>query len=516
MKSRQLLSIVFSLIMVTGVSAGSAAYAQSDDLEEIEDIIEDFCELDDSAKQEFFSEYPDYAKYDERLATICDIEDKDEREAALDELTDEAIPNARDENDDNETEDDSEDETETEMEDNDKRHEDLDDRLERFCEMSDDEKAALFADHPRISEFKDKLTEFCQIEDEDQREDAIDEFIDEFVPGTHDEIEYSDKYSNEGKGNLHEHLAMMCEMSDDDKSKFMEMVSDLPEDIREKLADFCDMTKDEQRNLLDSIRERMDEFKKEHMMIVREMQEKFDDIREHKVEYERFCSMSDSELAAATFDADFIDKASKWCDMTPEERDAYKKEHHDAAMDSKEKRHDALERMKENKELSHRLKAMVLDDDSDDKISELKEKIRERSQEHDKKKLELKEKFRENKSDLKFRFSEMSDIRKSDIKERLKEMKEFKNEIRLKSDSLTDEEKQELRAEFIEKAKDMQLAWITPRDQISAGIEPDQIECREGYTLVMKNSNGLPMCVKAKSAIKMIEKGYAVPVEPAN
>ena len=425
--------------MVTGVSAGSAAYAQSDDLEEIEDIIEDFCELDDSAKQEFFSEYPDYAKYDERLATICDIEDKDEREAALDELTDEAIPNARDENDDNETEDDSEDETETEMEDNDKRHEDLDDRLERFCEMSDD-----------------------------------------------------------------------------DKSKFMEMVSDLPEDIREKLADFCDMTKDEQRNLLDSIRERMDEFKKEHMMIVREMQEKFDDIREHKVEYERFCSMSDSELAAATFDADFIDKASKWCDMTPEERDAYKKEHHDAAMDSKEKRHDALERMKENKELSHRLKAMVLDDDSDDKISELKEKIRERSQEHDKKKLELKEKFRENKSDLKFRFSEMSDIRKSDIKERLKEMKEFKNEIRLKSDSLTDEEKQELRAEFIEKAKDMQLAWITPRDQISAGIEPDQIECREGYTLVMKNSNGLPMCVKAKSAIKMIEKGYAVPVEPAN
>ena len=439
MKSRQLLSIVFSLIMVTGVSAGSAAYAQSDDLEEIEDIIEDFCELDDSAKQEFFSEYPDYAKYDERLATICDIEDKDEREAALDELTDEAIPNARDENDDNETEDDSEDETETEMEDNDKRHEDLDDRLERLCEMSDD-----------------------------------------------------------------------------DKSKFMEMVSDLPEDIREKLADFCDMTKDEQRNLLDSIRERMDEFKKEHMMIVREMQEKFDDIREHKVEYERFCSMSDSELAAATFDADFIDKASKWCDMTPEERDAYKKEHHDAAMDSKEKRHDALERMKENKELSHRLKAMVLDDDSDDKISELKEKIRERSQEHDKKKLELKEKFRENKSDLKFRFSEMSDIRKSDIKERLKEMKEFKNEIRLKSDSLTDEEKQELRAEFIEKAKDMQLAWITPRDQISAGIEPDQIECREGYTLVMKNSNGLPMCVKAKSAIKMIEKGYAVPVEPAN
>lgn len=45
MKSRQLLSVVFSLIMISGVSAGSAAHGQSDDLEEIENTLEDFCEL---------------------------------------------------------------------------------------------------------------------------------------------------------------------------------------------------------------------------------------------------------------------------------------------------------------------------------------------------------------------------------------------------------------------------------------------------------------------------------------
>lgn len=40
MKSRQLLSVIFSLIMFTGVTAGSAtAFAQSD---ELDDIIEDF------------------------------------------------------------------------------------------------------------------------------------------------------------------------------------------------------------------------------------------------------------------------------------------------------------------------------------------------------------------------------------------------------------------------------------------------------------------------------------------
>ena len=44
MKSRQLLSIVFSLIMFTGVSAGSAAFAESDEYyDDLEDQLEDFC-----------------------------------------------------------------------------------------------------------------------------------------------------------------------------------------------------------------------------------------------------------------------------------------------------------------------------------------------------------------------------------------------------------------------------------------------------------------------------------------
>ena len=35
MKSRQLLSVVFSLIMFTGVTAGSMAFAESDDLDDL-------------------------------------------------------------------------------------------------------------------------------------------------------------------------------------------------------------------------------------------------------------------------------------------------------------------------------------------------------------------------------------------------------------------------------------------------------------------------------------------------
>ena len=46
---------------------------------------------------------------------------------------------------------------------------------------------------------------------------------------------------------------------------------------------------------------------------------------------------------------------------------------------------------------------------------------------------------------------------------------------------------------------------------MNAGIDVAEIECREGFSLVMKASNGVPMCLKANTALKMIERGIAVP-----
>jgi len=100
---------------------------------------------------------------------------------------------------------------------------------------------------------------------------------------------------------------------------------------------------------------------------------------------------------------------------------------------------------------------------------------------------------------------------KTAIHDRVAEMKAFKAELRDRSTELTNEEKQELRAEFIEKAKDMQLAWISPRHQMIAGVDATDIECREGFSHVMKVSNGVAMCLKADTALKMIDRGIAVP-----
>jgi hypothetical protein len=79
----------------------------------------------------------------------------------------------------------------------------------------------------------------------------------------------------------------------------------------------------------------------------------------------------------------------------------------------------------------------------------------------DEKREELKMKFREHISSMS---GKLTDEQKDDIKARHAEIKALKDELR--ESTLTDEEKQEFRAEFIEKAKDMRLAWISPRQLV--------------------------------------------------
>lgn len=62
-------------------------------------------------------------------------------------------------------------------------------------------------------------------------------------------------------------------------------------------------------------------------------------------------------------------------------------------------------------------------------------------------------------------------------------MKALKTELRERSSDMTDEEKQELRAQFIESAKNMQLAWISPYIQMNAGVAVQEIHAVRDLTL---------------------------------
>lgn len=363
----------------------------------------------------------------------------------------------------------------------DEKQDDLKDRLANFCNMTDTEKEQFFLDHPRIAQFKDRLASICE-QNEDERKLAIEAFIEE---ATEKKSDY----------NMADKLESYCAMSDADKETFL---AEYDIDLKDRLDAYCALDESGRATYI-----------AEHQMLVDDMQKRHKEIRDHKAEYQRLCEMTVDERAAEITDSEKLAKVSEWCEMTPEQREAYKKENHDAAMDFKEKHFDALERMKENHDLSQRLRGMIMASDiSQEKMDELRAKYQEKHGDLDEKREELKMKFKDHVSAM---LGKLSDEQKADILARHAEMKALKAELKEKSSTLTNEEKQELRAEFIEKAKSMQLAWISPRQQVSAGIDAGEIECREGYSLVMKTSNGLPMCLKAESALRMIENGFAVP-----
>lgn len=59
---------------------------------------------------------------------------------------------------------------------------------------------------------------------------------------------------------------------------------------------------------------------------------------------------------------------------------------------------------------------------------------------------------------------------------------------------------------FYEKPRD------SPLKQYKSGIPIDQIQCKEGFVISLKASNGNPNCVKRESLEKLRERGWAEPV----
>ena len=359
-------------------------------------------------------------------------------------------------------------------------------------------------------------------------QDAVEDFLENYKDEINANIqEHIAELKMNSDKDMREQLEKYCQMSDEDKNTFL-TEHDKAEDHSEKMNQYCVSDEDERIAFIESNREEH----KEHM-------KKMMEDKHHSLDYEKLCSLSESELATEITDLEKLDKITSWCAMTPEEQDAYKMKHHD---DTANKMHDKMscechkgedgnmncpmmdgesdmqcsmmdkkhEKIKFS-DKSERLKTMIMSkhDISDERHEEIKMKFKEKHGDFtDEEKSELKMKFKKHIKSMK---SEMTDERKISIHDRLAEMKAFKAELREKSSEMTDEEKQQLREEFIEKAKDMQLAWISPLHQMNAGVTTDNIECREGFSLVMKASNGVPMCLKSDTALKMIDKGIAVP-----
>ncbi|PBO85415.1 MAG: ABC transporter substrate-binding protein [Thaumarchaeota archaeon] len=334
---------------------------------------------------------------------------------------------------------------------------------------------------------------------EDEIEKIETEIEDEIKDATDDKTDYEtdEDHDRNIDGIFREKLTRWCEMSDEEKSTTATKYGKTEDQVA-KANNYCTLNDESDR--AEFIAEHRDEFRA-HMK---------DKMNKPHMDYDRICSLSESDRAAEIIDAEKLERISKWCEMTSEEREDYKKEHRDR-MDKDQDKMDKVHDGMKMSDMSPRLKEMIMTkhDISDEKREEIKMKYIEKHGElTDERKSELKMKFKEHMTSKRIN---MSDERKSEIHDRIAEMKAFKAELRERASEMTDEEKQELREEFIEKAKDMRLAWISPHHQMNVGINADEIECREGFSLVLKASNGVPMCLKSNTALKMIERGIAVP-----
>jgi hypothetical protein len=104
--------------------------------------------------------------------------------------------------------------------------------------------------------------------------------------------------------------------------------------------------------------------------------------------------------------------------------------------------------------------------------------------------------------------SSLTDEQKNDIKAMHSVLRDMKHSLRDKS--VDDSQKQEIRNQFMEMTKEFSMTWLSPRLQVSAGIDAEMVECREGFELVMKTSNASPMCVKETTAEKLVKRGIAI------
>jgi hypothetical protein len=58
-------------------------------------------------------------------------------------------------------------------------------------------------------------------------------------------------------------------------------------------------------------------------------------------------------------------------------------------------------------------------------------------------------------------------------------------------------------------ASAMGLSKMSPRAQMNQGVDSADVQCRQGFELVMKNSNGSAACVNSQSVEKLIQRGWA-------
>ena len=308
-------------------------------------------------------------------------------------------------------------------------------------------------------------------------------------------------------------------MTDDEKAAFIED-HDKSAEHQEKMEEYCMLDESEKDSFIDELEDKY---------------EKHD--YDPKEIHEKYCEMTDEEKESFIVEheksEEHKEKLDKYCTLDESEREAFIEEHEDETKKYHKKGDynaremmdkfcemeydDKLAYLEKHDKLDH-LSALeeycALDDEGRDTfIEENKDSMKKDMAEH---KDSMKEKISEHKDSMKsnskkkmiLKASALSAEQKDSIKAMHGELRELKQSLRDKS--ISDTDKEDLRDQFMELAKEFSMTWLSPRHQVSAGIDAQEVECREGFDLVMKTSNASPMCVKETTAEKLVKRGIAI------
>ncbi|MDH3611188.1 MAG: hypothetical protein OEM79_05435 [Nitrosopumilus sp.] len=432
MKKIQLFSVVFSLIMFTGVTAGTAiAFAESDDNDHDYDIkakLDGFCEI---SPEELAALVEKHGKGEDHLADIeeyCTLDDAG-RDAFIEEHKDDFT----------------------------KAHDyDIKAKLDGFCEMSPEDKETLQEKYPMISDHQEKIDEYCSL-DESEKDAFIEEHKDDYMKHDYDKRAMMDKF---------------CELSEEDRTAHLEEYQK-SRDHLVTMEEYCSLDESEKDAYIE---EHTDDYARDHSY------KKMDfNIRE---KMDGFCEMSPEDKEAMVLEhqksEEHLAEMEEYCSLDDSGRDAFIEEYQD---DIKNKMSDHKDSMKGEISTHGDSMKSTLFDHKNSKSSHLK-------------------------SHMTIKASTLTDKQKDEIKVVHEELRDFKHSLR--DNSMSDSEKQEIRDQFMEKAKEFSMTWLSPRHQVAAGIDSNMVECRENFVLVLKTSNASPICVKETTAEKLIERGIVI------
>jgi len=384
-------------------------------------------------------------------------------------------------------------------------------RLAEYCELSADEQKRELARRDDIRKHKERLDRYCEMSDE-EREEYQKEFGDEYKERDMDKSD-----------DLKEKLSKYCELSDEEIDELQQTDGKITDELRERLVRYCTLSEEEREDSRKMHHDVMMDFKETHLKMIDEKRFGHKFIREFDMRIASFCEMSEDELMKLMQRHEFLrkhhERLAEYCHMSEDQREDFRMTHRDMMDDFKE---DSAQ-MRDQMITSHQDIRMQIQqkvrhyDISDEKRDEIRDKFRakhsglsdtERDEISDKIKTKYREYFEIR---MKQRHDTMSELQKDQILKRHTEMKDYKADLRLKTKNMSEDERVEFQAEFRDRVSDKRFSWISPQKQMLAGIEVDEIECREGLNLVLKTSNGKAMCTKSSTAERMIERGLAIP-----